>query len=162
MKVVSKQVVSLSSGYFFEFFTLLGLVAIYFKFWRYIRLIKICQIKPPDLSFLSFLVVFISCYISRYHFFISFYINRYHFSPIFRTSFHIIRKKDFRHKFSFLTDSLNPPPPPPLPKKKKSAKHDESFLLVLPKFCETALFQSVWLFQSYTNFITVIVQKQKL
>ena len=111
MKVVSKQVVSLSSGYFFEFFTLLGLVAIYFKFWRYIRLIKICQIKPPDLSFLSFLVVFISCYISRYHFFISFYINRYHFSPIFRTSFHIIRKKDFRHKFSFLTDSLNPPPP---------------------------------------------------
>ena len=40
---------------------------------------------------------------------ISSYISRYHFSQIFRTSFRIICKKDFRHEFSFLTDSLKPP-----------------------------------------------------
>ena len=57
----------------------------------------------------------------------------------------------------FLTDSLNAPRP-----WQKSAKRDESFLLMLPKFRETALFQSAGLFQSYTNFITVIAQKQKL
>ena len=49
-----------------------------------VRLTKICKIEPPDLLFL---VVFIS-----------FYISRYHFSQIFKTSFRIIRKKDFRHK----------------------------------------------------------------
>ena len=43
--------------------------------------------------------------------FISFYISRYHFSHIFRTSFSIIGKKDFRHKFSFLADSLKHPHP---------------------------------------------------
>ena len=50
------------------------------------RLIKICKIEPPDLLIL---VVFIR-----------FYISRYHFSQIFRNWFCIIRKKDFRHKFS--------------------------------------------------------------
>ena len=30
------------------------------------------------------------------------------------------------------------------------------------KFCETGLFRSAGLFQSYTNFIIVIAQKQKL
>ena len=60
-------------------------------------LIKIFKIEPPDLLFPVA--------------FISFYIIRYHFSQIFRTSFNIISKKDFRHKFSFLTDSLKPPHP---------------------------------------------------
>ena len=53
-----------------------------------VRLIKVCKIQPPDLLFL---VVFIS-----------FYISRYHFSQIFRTSFNIVWKKDFRHEFSIL------------------------------------------------------------
>ena len=33
------------------------------------------------------------------------------FSQIFRNSFQIVHKKDFRHKFSFLTDSLQTPTP---------------------------------------------------
>ena len=53
-----------------------------------VRLIKVCKIQAPDLLFL---VVFIS-----------FYISRYHFSQIFRTSFNIVWKKDFRHEFSIL------------------------------------------------------------
>ena len=57
-------------------------------------LIKIFKIEPPDLSFPVA--------------FISFYIIRYHFSQIFRTSVNIISKKDFRHEFSFLSDSLKP------------------------------------------------------
>ena len=52
-----------------------------------VLLIKICKIESLDLLVL---VVFIS-----------FYISRYHFSQVFRTSFKIIWKKDFRHKFSF-------------------------------------------------------------
>ena len=56
-----------------------------------VLLIKICKIQSLDLLFL---VVFIS-----------FYISRYHFSQVFRTSFNIWKKKDFHHKFSFLTDS---------------------------------------------------------
>ena len=64
-----------------------------------VRLIKICKIQPPDLLFL---VVFIS-----------FYISRFHFSQIFRTLFNIIWKTDFRDDFSFSMDSLNTPPPPP-------------------------------------------------
>ena len=52
-----------------------------------VLLIKICKIQPLDLLFLVA--------------FISFYISRYHFSQVFRTSFNIIWKKDFRHKFSF-------------------------------------------------------------
>ena len=74
-----------SSGYFFYFFTLLGLVFQVLK----VPLKKICKIEPPDLLFL---VAFIILYISR-------------------KSFHIICKKDFRHDFSFLTDSLKPPTP---------------------------------------------------
>ena len=57
-----------------------------------VRLIKICKAEQSDLLFL---VVFISLYFSRYH-----------FSQIFRTSFSIIGRKDFCHKFSFLTDSV--------------------------------------------------------
>ena len=89
MKVVSKLVVSVSSGYFFEFFMPLGHAFQVLE----VHLIKIFKIEPPDLLFL---VVFIS-----------FYISRYHFSQIFRTSFRI-HNKDFHHKFSVLTDSLKP------------------------------------------------------
>ena len=64
-----------------------------------VRLIKIGKIGLPDLLFL---IVFIS-----------FYISRYHFSQVFRSLFRIIHKKDFCHEFSFLTDSLKPPSPPP-------------------------------------------------
>ena len=66
-------------------------------------LIKICKIEPPDLLFI---VVFIS-----------FYISRYYFSQIFRTSFNIIWKKDFRHEFSFFN---------------RFTKSDKSFLSMLP------------------------------
>ena len=55
--------------------------------------------KPPDLLFLVI--------------FISFYISRYHFSQIFRTSFNIWQK-DFCHKFSFFnrfTQTTTPSPP---------------------------------------------------
>ena len=58
--------------------------------------IKICKIQSLDLLFL---VVFIS-----------FYISRYHFSQVFRTSFNIIWKKDFRHKFSFFNGFTQPHP----------------------------------------------------
>ena len=85
--------------HFSEFFTLFGLVFHVLK----VLLKKICKIEPPDLLFL---VVFISFYVSRYHFS---HVSRYHFSQFFRTSFRIICKKDFRHKFSFLTDSIKPP-----------------------------------------------------
>ena len=59
-------------------------------------LIKVCKIQPPDLLFL---VVFIS-----------FYISRYHFSQIFKTSLNIIWKKVSVTNFPFLTDPLKPPP----------------------------------------------------
>ena len=62
-------------------------------------LIKICKIEPPDL-----LIIVV---------FISFYISRYHFSQIFRTSFNIW-KNIFVTNFSFLMNSLTPPSPPPL------------------------------------------------
>ena len=58
-----------------------------------VRLLKTCKTEPPNVLFV---VVFIS-----------FYISRYHFWQIFRTSFNIICKKDFY----FLTDSLKPPHP---------------------------------------------------
>ena len=69
---------------------------------------------------------FISC-------FISFYISRYHFSQVFRTSFHIIGKNDFRHEFSFLTDSLKPALPPPL------QLYDQNLLGVMKIFCWCSL-----------------------
>ena len=75
-----------------------------------VRLIKIGKIGLPDLLFL---IVFIS-----------FYISRYHFSQVFRSLFRIIHKKDFCHEFSFLTDSL---------------KQLVSFLLALKEILETCL-----------------------
>ena len=62
-----------------------------------VLLIKICKMQPLDLLF--FVV------------FISFYISRYHFSQIFRSSFNIIWKKDFRHKFSFFNGFTQTPHP---------------------------------------------------
>ena len=56
------------------------------------------KIEPPDLLFTVVLI--------------SFYISRYHFSQIFRTSFNIIWKTDFRHEFSFFHRFTNPPPHP--------------------------------------------------
>ena len=58
-----------------------------------VLLIKICKIQPLDLLFI---VVFIS-----------FYISRYHFSQIFKTSFSIIWKKDFCFKFSFFRGDIH-------------------------------------------------------
>ena len=73
---------------------LLGLVFLALK----VLLTKICKIEPPDHLFLVVII--------------SFYIRRYHFSQIFRTSFRIICKKDFRHKFSFSVYLLKPPTTP--------------------------------------------------
>ena len=59
-------------------------------------LMKNCKIQPPDLSFL---VVFISCYISRYH-----------LSHIFKTSFNIHRIIDFCYFLSNVYFSRNESP----------------------------------------------------
>ena len=64
-----------------------------FQVWK-VLLIKVCKIQSLDLLFVVD--------------FIGFYISRYHFSQVFRTSFNIIWKKDFCHKFFFLTDPQNP------------------------------------------------------
>ena len=84
-----------------------------------VRLIKICKIEPADILFL---IVFIS-----------FYISRYHFSQIFETSIRIIRKLNFRHKFSFLTDSLTPSHHPPVPLNNRNP------LSVMKIFCQCSL-----------------------
>ena len=62
-----------------------------------VLLIKIFKIQQP---YLLFLFVFIS-----------FYISRYHFLQNFRTSFKNIWKKYFHHEFFYLTDSLRLPTP---------------------------------------------------
>ena len=62
--------------------------------------IQICKIQSLYLWFLNV--------------FVSFYISIYNFSQILSTSFNINWKKDFRHKFCFLTDSLLPLCPTPL------------------------------------------------
>ena len=77
---------------------------LYIVFWVLkVLFIKYCEIQPPNLLFLVT--------------FISFYINRYHFSQIFKTSFSIIWKKYFCHKFSFFNRVTEPPSslPPPYP-----------------------------------------------
>ena len=60
---------------------------------------KNLEITPLDLIFVVF---------------ISFYISRYHFLPIFRTSFNIIWKKNFCHKLSIFNGFTQPIPAPPL------------------------------------------------
>ena len=78
---------------------------------------NICKIQSLDLLFL---VVFIS-----------FYISRYHFSQVFRTSFNIIWKKDFCQRFFFFngfTQTLTPP----ASYQPKSAKRNKRFLSMLP------------------------------
>ena len=74
-----------------------ALFKLYFKFILKVLLRKICKTQPPDRLFL---VVFISLYISRYH-----------FSQIFRTSSTLSEKKLFVTNFPFLIDSLRPPTP---------------------------------------------------
>ena len=59
-------------------------------------LTKICKIQPLDLLFIVFT---------------SFYISKYHFSHIFKTSFSIIWKKYFCHKFSFFNRFTQTPQP---------------------------------------------------
>ena len=62
-----------------------------------VLLIKLCKVLPPDLLLLLV--------------FISFYISRYHFSQIFRTSFNIISKNDICHEFSFFNEFIQTPYP---------------------------------------------------
>ena len=57
------------------------------------------QPYPPDLLFLVVLI--------------SFYISSYNFSQIFRPSFNIIWKKDFRHKFFFFNSFSQSSPSTP-------------------------------------------------
>ena len=62
-------------------------------------LIKFCKIQSIELFIL---VVFIS-----------FYISRYHFLQVLELHSTLSEKKIFVTNFSFLTDSVNPPSPPP-------------------------------------------------
>ena len=88
-----------------------------FKFWKYIPLIKICKTQSLDLLFLTV--------------FISFYISRHHFSQVFRTSFNIIWKKDFRLKFSFFNRLTQTPTLHPL--------SSQNPLSVTKVFCQCSL-----------------------
>ena len=69
--------------------------------------------------------------------YISFYISRYHFSQLSRTSLNIISKKkthkNFCYKFVFLMDSFTPFPPPPSP------LDDKNLLSVTKFFCWCSL-----------------------
>ena len=80
----------------------------YMSLFHCISMIKICMISRQIFCFLLFI-------------FISFYISRYHFSQISRNSFNICQK-DFCHKVSFFnrftqTPSPVPPSTPPLVRK---------------------------------------------
>ena len=86
-----------------------------------VLLIKICKMQSIDFLFL---VVFIS-----------FYISRHHFSQVFRTSFNIIWKKDFRHKFSFFNDFTQTPQPHPHPHPFNS----QNLLSVTKAFCHCSI-----------------------
>ena len=78
---------------------------------------NICKIQSLDLLFL---VVFMS-----------FYISRCHFSQVFRTSFNIIWKKDFRQGFFFFNGFTQTLTPRAL-FQPKSAKGNKRFLSELP------------------------------
>ena len=79
----------------------------------------------------------------------------YHSSQIIRTSFNIISKKNFSHKFPFLTDLLNAPlpPPPPPSQQPKSAKLDKSFLSMLPNMTTNLVHGNItsWMQQLATS-----------
>ena len=82
-------------------------------------LIKICKIQSLDLLLL---VVFLS-----------FYISRYHFPQVFRTSFNIIWKKVFRQKFFFFSRFTQIPIRPPHP------INSQNPLSVTKVFCQCSL-----------------------
>ena len=84
----------LNEKYITTFFTL------YFKFWRYILLIKICKIKLPDqiFYFFLFLLAFTSAGII--------------FLKLLEFHLKISEKYIFVTNFAFWTDSLRPPPTP--------------------------------------------------
>ena len=87
--------------------------------------IKICNIQPLDLLYLVVFIIF--------------YISGYNSLQIFRTSFNIIWRKDFRHNlFSFNGYTQDPPSPP-----KKN-----HYLLVLGfnKNLETPFSDSIFIF----------------
>ena len=103
------------------------------------------KIQPLDLLFL---VVFIR-----------FYIKRYNFSQIFKTSFGIIWKKDFCHKFSFFNKVTEPSQPLKL-KRWKATKHDKSFLLMVPNerdFAQDRKSFTYHLFISYLRNLCIII-----
>ena len=80
-----------------------------------VTLIDICKISH---QIFYFLLVYVN-----------FYIIRHNFSQIIRTSFIIIWKKDFCHKFFFFSRFTQTSAPPERP---KSAKRDKCFLSILP------------------------------
>ena len=88
-----------------------------------VLLIKICIIQSLDLLFL---VVFISCYISWYH-----------FSHVFRTLFNIIYlKKRLSSQISFFNGFTQPPPP------SSTLSHplnSQSSLSITKVFCQCSL-----------------------
>ena len=96
-----------------------------------VLLIKICEMQSLDVLFL---VVFIS-----------FYISRYNFSHVFRTSFNIIWKKDFRRKFSFFNGFTQTPTPLP--------PWQPKFASVTNAFCQCSL--TYHGFQDYYAMITL-------
>ena len=80
-----------------------------------VTLINICKISHQIFYFLLL--------------YVNFYIIRHNFSKIIRTSFIIILKKDFCHKFFFFSRFTQTSAPPERP---KSAKRYKFFLSILP------------------------------
>ena len=82
-----------------------------------VLLTRICKVESLDLSFILV--------------FISFYISRYDFSQVFRRHSALSEKKIFFTNFPFLTDSLKSPPHHPL--------KSENPLSVTKVFCQGSL-----------------------
>ena len=108
-------------------------------------LIKICKMQPPDI-----LVLFV---------FISFYISRYHFSQIWRTSFDNIWKKMlsswiFLFKGFAQTSHRPTPPNPPTPPHPPYSLNGQNPLSVTKVFCRCSQYLSatsqIWSFDRYS------------